>query len=341
MKTFDWYKRYPRSALVGMFGLTLEQRGAYNTIIDLIYSRRGDVPDDEYFCMSWLRCDRRIWRRIRRDLLALGKLYIKDGIIRNETCDTVLAAAELKSANAVAAVRARFAKDGRKPTPPKLPILELTNAYPSIELTPTLAPKSEPDLLENNDLGNAAAKLTHREKLRLREKEDSESATATTPTVESQFAREEVSTPLKGRNGHHVAVAGSGGRFASQAARDAYATTQLVPYVPMPTTAERWAVASEAEEPKSPHHDLAVTLMLEARKIARKAGKRIGWVSPAFRHSAAEERSAIVRAAAQAAIAASPEPGLSLAEVRGKLRLAAKQDWESRRQRGPVKKTHN
>ena len=39
MGTLKWYKRDPDAALSGMFELTLEERGAYNTILDLIYSR--------------------------------------------------------------------------------------------------------------------------------------------------------------------------------------------------------------------------------------------------------------------------------------------------------------
>jgi len=38
-----WYKRDPNAALTGMAGLTLEERGAYNTILDLIYANDGAV----------------------------------------------------------------------------------------------------------------------------------------------------------------------------------------------------------------------------------------------------------------------------------------------------------
>jgi len=33
-----WYKRDPNAALEGMAVLTLEERGAYNTVLDLIYT---------------------------------------------------------------------------------------------------------------------------------------------------------------------------------------------------------------------------------------------------------------------------------------------------------------
>ena len=35
MGELKWYKRDPRAALVGMSCLTLEERGAHNTILDL------------------------------------------------------------------------------------------------------------------------------------------------------------------------------------------------------------------------------------------------------------------------------------------------------------------
>jgi hypothetical protein len=36
-----WYKRDPNAALTGMASLKLEERGAYNTILHLIYATTG------------------------------------------------------------------------------------------------------------------------------------------------------------------------------------------------------------------------------------------------------------------------------------------------------------
>ena len=41
MGVVKWYKRDPNAALTGMASLTLEERGAYNTILDLIYAHDG------------------------------------------------------------------------------------------------------------------------------------------------------------------------------------------------------------------------------------------------------------------------------------------------------------
>jgi uncharacterized protein YdaU (DUF1376 family) len=78
-----WYKRDPDAALSGMMGLTLEERGAYNTVLDLLYSRAGYLPDDDRFICGWLRCDPRIWRRIKQRLVDLKKLVIESGQITN------------------------------------------------------------------------------------------------------------------------------------------------------------------------------------------------------------------------------------------------------------------
>jgi uncharacterized protein YdaU (DUF1376 family) len=63
--------------------LTLEERGAFNTILDLIYSRDGKVPDDARFLARWMGCDVRVWRRVRTRLLDLGKLEIEGTYLLN------------------------------------------------------------------------------------------------------------------------------------------------------------------------------------------------------------------------------------------------------------------
>jgi uncharacterized protein YdaU (DUF1376 family) len=72
-----WYKHDPDAFLAGTSMLTLEECGAYIKIIDLLYSRDGNVPDDERFMASALGCDVRIWRRIRDQLIHKGKIWIE------------------------------------------------------------------------------------------------------------------------------------------------------------------------------------------------------------------------------------------------------------------------
>jgi hypothetical protein len=87
MGSLKWYKRDPRAALAGMRNLTLEERGAYNTILDLIYIHDGALEDDARFLCKELNTNIRGWRRLKARLLDLGKIYIHAGHIRNERAD--------------------------------------------------------------------------------------------------------------------------------------------------------------------------------------------------------------------------------------------------------------
>ena len=87
MGTLKWYKRDPRAALVGVMELNLEERGAYNTVLDLIYVHDGAMHDDDQLIAGWLHVDIRVWKRLRARLLSLGKLYVHAGCLRNERAD--------------------------------------------------------------------------------------------------------------------------------------------------------------------------------------------------------------------------------------------------------------
>lgn len=74
-----------------MANLNLEERGAYNTVLDLIYEHADRLVDDDKFLASWCRVDVRKWRRLKQRLIDLHKLKIVDGFIRNEraSCETL------------------------------------------------------------------------------------------------------------------------------------------------------------------------------------------------------------------------------------------------------------
>lgn len=90
MGKLRWYKRYPDEALGGMAELTLEERGAYNTVIDLIYARDNNLPDDDKFIARLMMCDVRTWKRIRTVLMTKGKIYSDGMRIRNNKCDVLI-----------------------------------------------------------------------------------------------------------------------------------------------------------------------------------------------------------------------------------------------------------
>ncbi len=76
-----FYKRDPDRALAGMAELTLKQRGAYNSILDLLYSRDGDLPDDDARIARMISCHWREWKSVKRDLIAAGKIWSEGGKI--------------------------------------------------------------------------------------------------------------------------------------------------------------------------------------------------------------------------------------------------------------------
>lgn len=98
-----WYKRDPKDAREGMRTLTLEERGAYNTLLDLIYETDNNVHDDDRYLAGVMGCDLRIWKRIRTRLLEMGKIQLEGGYIRNvratNTLSQAVATADVNATN--------------------------------------------------------------------------------------------------------------------------------------------------------------------------------------------------------------------------------------------------
>jgi uncharacterized protein YdaU (DUF1376 family) len=74
-----WYKHDPDAFIAGTAELTLQEVGTYILIIDLYYSRDGNVPDDDAFMVRALRCDPRTWRVVKTRLISKHKLRTIDG----------------------------------------------------------------------------------------------------------------------------------------------------------------------------------------------------------------------------------------------------------------------
>jgi uncharacterized protein YdaU (DUF1376 family) len=66
-------------------GLTLEERGAYTTLLDLMYDTDGDagIPDRERWIAGHLNVSVRLWNKLRQSLIDAGKIDIIDGLISN------------------------------------------------------------------------------------------------------------------------------------------------------------------------------------------------------------------------------------------------------------------
>ena len=81
MSGLPWYKREPAAFLEGCArsNLTLEEVGAYSILIDEMYRGGGPLVDDPRHGCALLRCDPRVWYRLRSALVRKGKIYATSG----------------------------------------------------------------------------------------------------------------------------------------------------------------------------------------------------------------------------------------------------------------------
>lgn len=78
MSRLEWHPRYHRDALDGMERMSLEDRGAYTTLLDMIYDRAGPVPDEDRMIAGKMLVSTRAWRIIRARLIETGKIEVVD-----------------------------------------------------------------------------------------------------------------------------------------------------------------------------------------------------------------------------------------------------------------------
>lgn len=81
MSGLPWYKRDPDAFIRGCADgqLTLEEVGAYALMIDEMYRRGAPLIDEPRAGCALLRCDVRVWHRLRAALLRKGKIYATAG----------------------------------------------------------------------------------------------------------------------------------------------------------------------------------------------------------------------------------------------------------------------
>lgn len=78
MSRLEWHPRYHRDALDGMERMSLEDRGAYTTLLDMMYDRAGPVPDEDRMIAGKMLVSTRAWRTIRARLIEAGKVEVVD-----------------------------------------------------------------------------------------------------------------------------------------------------------------------------------------------------------------------------------------------------------------------
>ena len=85
--TLPWYRRFPDNFIAGTVGLSLEEKGAYSLLLDLMYVRSGPVPDEPRYIAGVCNCSVRKWNAIRLRLLDLGKVTVVDGCLTNRRAE--------------------------------------------------------------------------------------------------------------------------------------------------------------------------------------------------------------------------------------------------------------
>jgi uncharacterized protein YdaU (DUF1376 family) len=104
-----FYRHDPDAWLAGTAELNFEQRGAYISLIDLLYSRDGIVPDDDRVVARMLQVDPRTWRRLKYELMAAAKVRTtpEGNLTANRVAEEQLRA-EIRSKLAIHSVNVRW-----------------------------------------------------------------------------------------------------------------------------------------------------------------------------------------------------------------------------------------
>lgn len=85
--SLPYYKKYPRDFIEGTIGMSLELKGAYALILDLIYMQDGTLPDDARYISGLLGCTVKKWNIIRSTLIETNKIYVSGEFLANYRAD--------------------------------------------------------------------------------------------------------------------------------------------------------------------------------------------------------------------------------------------------------------
>ena len=93
-----WYPHDPCAFLEGVINLNAEERGFYITLIDLLYARDGKNVTDELVSKA-MGCRPQVWRRVKAQLIAAGKIRELNGSLNANRVETTLQTAAKLMAN--------------------------------------------------------------------------------------------------------------------------------------------------------------------------------------------------------------------------------------------------
>lgn len=88
--SLPYYPMYPRDFFEGTQRMSLELKGAYIMLLNLIYTRNGPVADEDGYLARYIGCSVRKWQKLRLELIGLGKVAVENGFIRNSRADDEL-----------------------------------------------------------------------------------------------------------------------------------------------------------------------------------------------------------------------------------------------------------
>src|SRR5215467_10894006 len=150
-----WYKHDPTAFLDGASTLTLEETGAYIRIIDAIYARDGDLPDDDFLLVRVCNCEIRVFRRLKAALIRKNKIWIENNCIVAKRTQRTIEAAELVSEVQRKRIEKRW-KNNDRPDTTQNP--DKYNSFPEESQSAPFPPKA-PSSWEDKPIWNQNPKL--------------------------------------------------------------------------------------------------------------------------------------------------------------------------------------
>lgn len=148
-----WYKRYPADFIAATLHLSLEEKGAFSIVLDLIYDRGEPIPDDSRWIARVCGCSTRKWNVIRQALIEDDKIAeTGDGRLTNKRSEK-----ERGNAAKTSRARAENALNSPDKTPENEPIYSKNNnlAPERLEQKPAYARGNQKLEARKNSVANA------------------------------------------------------------------------------------------------------------------------------------------------------------------------------------------
>ncbi len=99
MSKRPWYKRYPADFIAATMQLSLEEKGAYSIVLDLMYDKGGQIIDNSRYIARVCGCSTRRWNQIRERLIGDGKIVVDGDYLTNKRVKSELKISELEHKN--------------------------------------------------------------------------------------------------------------------------------------------------------------------------------------------------------------------------------------------------